>query len=48
MINSENLIRKLEKESQETMTNEPDSKIVTRKFLFLEDIIKIIKSYTGT
>ena len=48
LIDSEILIQKLEKESQETTTNEPDSKIVTRKFLFLEDIIKIIKSYTGT
>ncbi len=48
MINSENLIRKLEKESQETTTNAPDSKIETRKFLFLEDIVRIIKSCTGT
>lgn len=48
MINSENLIRKLEKESQETTTNAPDSKIVIRKFLFLEDIVRIIKSCTGT
>lgn len=48
MINSENLIRKLEKESHETTTNEPDSKIVTRKFLFLEDIVRIIKSCAGT
>ena len=48
MIDSEILIQKLEKESQETTTNEPDSKIVTRKFLLLEDIVKIIKSCTGT
>lgn len=48
MIDSERLIRKLEKESQETTTNAPDSKIVTRKFLFLEDIVRIIKSCTGT
>ena len=48
LIDSEILIQKLEKESQETMTNEPDSKIVARKFLFLEDIVRIIKSCTGT
>lgn len=48
LIDSEILIQKLEKESQETMINEPDSKIVTRKFLFLEDIVRIIKSCTGT
>lgn len=48
MINSEILIKKLEKESQGTITNAPDSKIVTRKFLFLEDIVRIIKSCTGT
>ncbi len=48
MIDSEILIQKLEKESQETTTNMPNSKIVTRKFLFLEDIVRIIKSCTGT
>lgn len=48
LIDSESLIRKLEKESQETMINELDSKIVTRKFLFLEDIVRIIKSCTRT
>lgn len=48
MINSDILIQKLKKEYQETTTNEPDSKIVTRKFLFLEDIVRIIKSCTGT
>ena len=48
LIDSEILIPKLEKELQETMTNKPDSKIVTRKFLFLEDIVRIIKSCTGT
>lgn len=48
MIDSEIIIQKLEKESQETTTNAPDSKIETRKFLFLEDIVRIIKSCTGT
>ena len=48
MIDSEILIQKLEKESHETTTNAQDSKIETRKFLFLEDIVKIIKSCTGT
>lgn len=48
MIDSEILIQKLEKESQETTTNAPDSKTETRKFLFLEDIVRIIKSCTGT
>lgn len=48
LIDSDILIQKLEKESQETTTNEPDSKMVTRKFLVLEDIVRIIKSCTGT
>lgn len=48
LINSEILIQKLDKEAQEAVTNAPDSKIVTRKFLFLEDIVRIIKSCTGT
>ena len=48
LIDSEILIQKLEKESQETITNAPNSKIVTRKFLFLEDIVRIIKGCTGT
>lgn len=48
LIDSEILIRKLKKESQETTTNAQDSKIETRKFLFLEDIVRIIKSCTGT
>ena len=48
MIDSEILIQKLEKESQETTTNAHYSKIETRKFLFLEDIVRIIKSCTGT
>lgn len=48
LIDSDILIQKLKKESQETTTNEPDSKIVTRKFLFLEDVVRIIKSCTGT
>lgn len=48
IIDSEILIQKLKEESQETMINSPDSKIETRRFLFLEDIIRIIKSCTGT
>ena len=48
LIDSEILIRKLKKESQETTTNAKESKIETRKFLFLEDIVRIIKSCTGT
>lgn len=48
MIDSESLIQKIEEEAVESMTNAPDSKIVTRKFLFLEDIVRIIKSCTGT
>ena len=48
MIDSESLIQKIEEEAMEAMTNTQDSKIVTRKFLFLEDIVKIIKSCTRT
>ncbi len=48
MIDSESLIQKIEEEAMEAMTNTQDSKIVTRKFLFLEDIVRIIKSCTGT
>lgn len=48
MIDSEILIQKLKEESQETMINAPDSKIETRKFLFLEDIVRIIRGFTGT
>ena len=48
MIDSDILIQKLEKESQETTTNAPGSKIETRKFWFLEDIVRIIKNCTGT
>lgn len=48
MIDSEILIQQIEKESQETMINAPDSKIETRKFLLLEDIVRIIKSCAGT
>lgn len=48
MIDSESLIQKIEEEAVEAMTNTHDSKVITRKFLFLEDIIRIIKSCTGT